>query len=170
MILLDTIVISEAIKAEANPTGRIWLHLQAAEPLHISSVTLADLRFSIGVLPESRRNNALTETLDGLLSLFKDRGLALDASADRPFAGITAAARCRQGFPTLDSDAAAAHRFSGATLDAQSLTPPGSWPSPRGKTVDGSKTSRRCRKTGDTHRSSARLQRGVLRCVRSLCL
>ena len=55
MILLDTNVISEAMKAEADPTVRTWLDQQAAETLFISSVTLAELLFGIGALPDGRQ-------------------------------------------------------------------------------------------------------------------
>ena len=110
------------MKAEANPAVRMWLDRQAAETLHISSITLAELLFGIGVLPDSRRKNALTETLDGLLSLFRDRVLAFDATAARHYAAIAVAARAAgKGFPTPDgyiAAIAAAHDFSVATRDA----------------------------------------------------
>lgn len=54
MIVLDTSVVSEAMKAEPNPAVRAWLDEQAAETLYLSSVTLAELLFGIGV-PRSCR-------------------------------------------------------------------------------------------------------------------
>lgn len=121
MILLDTNVISEAMKAEADPAVRGWLDQQAAETLYISSVTLAELLFGIGALPDGRRKIALAETLDGLLSLFGDRVLAFDAGAARHYAGIAVAARAAgKGFPTPDgyiAAIAATHGFSVATRD-----------------------------------------------------
>jgi len=122
MILLDTNVISEAMKAEADPAVRAWLDQQAAETLYISSITLAELLFGIGALPEGRRKIALSETLDGLLSLFGNRVLAFDADAARTYSGIAVAARAAgKGFPTPDgyiAAIAAAHGFSVATRDA----------------------------------------------------
>ena len=121
MILLDTDVISEAMKAEAETKVRTWLDQQAAEALFISSVTLAELLFGIGALPDGRRKTALAETLVGLLSLFGDRVLAFDAEAARHYAGIAVAARASgRGFPTPDgyiAAIAAAHGFSVATRD-----------------------------------------------------
>jgi hypothetical protein len=121
MILLDTNVISEAMKAEADPTVRTWLDQQAAETLFISSVTLAELLFGIGALPDGRRKTALAETLDGLLSLFGGRVLAFDADAARHYARIAIATRAAgRGFPTPDGYIAAiavAHGFSVATRD-----------------------------------------------------
>ncbi len=121
MILLDTNVISEAMKAEADSKVRTWLDQQAAEALFISSVTLAELLFGIGALPDGHRKTALAETLVGLLSLFGDRVLAFDADAARHYAGIAVAARAAgRGFPTPDGYIAAiavAQGFSVATRD-----------------------------------------------------
>ncbi len=50
MFLLDTNVISEAIKPEPHPSVRDWLDAQAAETLFLSSVTIAELLFGIGAL------------------------------------------------------------------------------------------------------------------------
>jgi hypothetical protein len=40
MIVLDTNVVSEAMKPEPNPIVRSWLTEQVAQTLHLSSVTL----------------------------------------------------------------------------------------------------------------------------------
>ncbi|WP_341992916.1 PIN domain-containing protein, partial [Azorhizobium sp. AG788] len=42
MILLDTNVISEAMKPTPDDTVRAWLDEQAAETLYLSSVTIAE--------------------------------------------------------------------------------------------------------------------------------
>jgi predicted nucleic acid-binding protein len=47
MIVLDTNVVSEAMKPEPHPSVRAWLNDQAAETLYLSSVTLAELLFGI---------------------------------------------------------------------------------------------------------------------------
>lgn len=45
MIVLDTNVVSEALKPEPHPAVRAWLNDQAAETLYLSSVTLAELLY-----------------------------------------------------------------------------------------------------------------------------
>ena len=50
MIVLDTNVVSEAMKPEPHPAVHAWLNDQAAETLYLSSVTLAELLFGIGAL------------------------------------------------------------------------------------------------------------------------
>ena len=55
MIVLDTNVVSEAIKPEPHPTVRAWLNHQAADTLYLSSVTLVELLFGISALPAGKR-------------------------------------------------------------------------------------------------------------------
>jgi predicted nucleic acid-binding protein len=83
MIVLDTNVVSEAMKPDANPAVRAWLNEQIAETLYLTCVTLAEMLFGIAVLPASKRRNTLTRALDGLLELFGDRVLPFDIDAGR---------------------------------------------------------------------------------------
>ncbi len=121
MIILDTNVVSEAMKPGPHPAVQAWLDEQAAETLYLSSVTLAELLFGIGTLPVGRRKTALTQTLDGLLELFRDRVLAFDTDAARHYAELAVAARAAgKGFSTPDgyiAAIAAARGFSVATRD-----------------------------------------------------
>lgn len=121
MIVLDTNVISEAMKAEPNPNVRAWLNEQVTETIYLSSVTLAELLFGIGALPACRRKETLSQMLNGLLELFEDRVLAFDTDAARHYAALAVAARSAgKGFPTPDGYIAAiadAHGFAVATRD-----------------------------------------------------
>lgn len=121
MIILDTKVVSEAMKPEPHSAAREWLDEQAVETLHISSVTLAELLFGISVLPVGKRRNGLAQVLDGLLELFAERIRAFDAGAARRYAELAMAARVAgHGLPTPDGyiAAIAAHRgFVVATRD-----------------------------------------------------
>jgi predicted nucleic acid-binding protein len=103
MIVLDTNVVSEAMKPEPNPAVRAWLNEQAAETLYLSSVTLAELLFGIGALPAGRRKAMLAQTLDGLMGLFRDRVLPFDIDAARHYAELAVSAKVSgRGFPTPD--------------------------------------------------------------------
>jgi predicted nucleic acid-binding protein len=103
MIVLDTNIVSEAMKPEPAPAVRDWLDEQAAETLYLSSVTVAELLFGIGALPDGRRKQSLATTLDGLLGLFDGRILAFDTDAARRYADLAVAARnAGRGFPTPD--------------------------------------------------------------------
>lgn len=86
MIVLDTHVISEAMKPEPHPAVRAWLNAQAAQTLYLSSVTLAELLFGIAALPTGKRKDMLAKVLDGLLELFRGRVLPFDTDAARHYA------------------------------------------------------------------------------------
>ncbi|MBK6726145.1 MAG: type II toxin-antitoxin system VapC family toxin [Xanthomonadales bacterium] len=125
MIVLDTNVVSEAMKPAADAAVTAWLNDQADETLYLSSVTLAELLYGIGTLPSGRRKDALAGTLDGLLELFGQRVLPFDAEAARCYAPLAAKARAAgKGFPTPDGYIAAiavAHGFAVATRDASAF-------------------------------------------------
>lgn len=108
MIILDTNVVSEAMKPEPNKAVRAWLNNQAPETLYLSSVALAELLYGIGALPAGRRKKMLAQALDGLMGLFRDRVLPFDADAASCFADLAITARSTgRGFPTPDGYIAA---------------------------------------------------------------
>lgn len=108
MILLDTNVVSEAMRPEPHPAVRNWLNEQPAETLYLSSVTLAELLFGIAALPAGRRKSTLESALDGLMELFGDRVLSFDLDAARHYAELAVTARTAGlGFPTPDGYIAA---------------------------------------------------------------
>ena len=121
MIVLDTNVISEAMRPKPNATVRAWLDNQAAETLYLSSVVVAELLFGIAALPLGKRRNMLAETVEGLLDLFRDRVLPFDINAARHYAELAALARDNgRGFPTPDgyiAAIAASRGFIVATRD-----------------------------------------------------
>jgi predicted nucleic acid-binding protein len=129
MILLDTNVVSEAMKPEPAAPVRAWLDAQAAETLYLSSVTIAELMFGIGALPNGRRKDKLTAALDGVLELFADRILPFDARAARRYAELAVRAQAAgKGFPTPDgyiAAIAAAHDFAVASRDTSAFTAAG---------------------------------------------
>ena len=129
MILLDANVVSEAMKPEPAAAVRAWLDAQAAETLYISSVTIAELMFGIGALPNGRRKDKLTAALDGTLELFADRILPFDTRAARRYAELAVRARAAgKGFPTPDgyiAAIAAAHDFAVASRDTSAFTAAG---------------------------------------------
>mgnify|MGYP000860383884 FL=1 len=125
MILLDTNVVSEAMKPAPDDTVRVWLDEQAAETLFLSSVTIAELMFGIGALPDGKRKDRLTEALDGVMELFADRVLPFDVGAARQYAELAVKARAAgKGFPTPDgyiAAIAASKGFAVATRDTSAF-------------------------------------------------
>ena len=109
------------MKPAPDEAVRAWLDEQAAETLFLSSVTIAELMFGIGALPDGKRKERLTEALDGVMELFADRVLPFDVDAARRYADLAVKARAAgKGFPTPDgyiAAIAATKGFAVATRD-----------------------------------------------------
>ena len=124
MIVLDTNVVSEAMKPEPHPHVRAWLNDQAAETLYLSSVTLAELLFGIAALPVGKRKDMLAQALDGLMGLFRDRVLPFDADAARCYAELAMTAKSGgRGFPTPDGYIAAMAASRGFIVASRDTAP-----------------------------------------------
>ncbi|MBU2847165.1 type II toxin-antitoxin system VapC family toxin [Acidithiobacillus ferriphilus] len=124
MIVLDTNVVSEAMKPEPHRVVRAWLNDQAAETLYLSSVTLAELLFGIGALPAGKRKDMLAQALDGLMGLFRDRVLPFDADAARRYAELAVTAKTSgRGFPTPDGHIAAIAASRGFIVASRDTAP-----------------------------------------------
>lgn len=129
MILLDTNVVSEAIRPAPDAAVRGWLDAQAAETLFISSVTVAEMAFGIGALPAGRRKQALSAALEAVRALFAGRVLAFDEAAALRYGDLAVRARAAgRGFPTPDgyiAAIAAVRGFAVATRDGSAFAAAG---------------------------------------------
>ena len=124
MIVLDTNVVSEAMKPEPHQAVRTWLNDQAAETLYLSSVTLAELLFGIAALPAGKRRDMLAQALDGLMGLFRDRVLPFDIDAARRYAELAVMAKTSgRGFPTPDGYIAAIAASRGFIVASRDTAP-----------------------------------------------
>lgn len=89
MILLETSVISEAIKPEPDRSVLAWLDAQKAETLFISNISIAELLFGLGMLPDGHRKDALAKGLDNIMQLFSDRTLTFERLAAWSYAELS---------------------------------------------------------------------------------
>ncbi|MCW5236416.1 type II toxin-antitoxin system VapC family toxin [Verminephrobacter eiseniae] len=124
MIVLDTNVVSEAMKPEPHKAVRAWLNDQAAETLYLSSVTLAELLFGIAALPAGKRKDMLAQALDGLMGLFRDRVLPFDTDAARRYAELAVTAKTGgRGWPRPDGYIAAIAASRGFIVASRDTAP-----------------------------------------------
>ncbi len=122
MILLDTNVVSEPLKASGDINVLAWIDAQIIETLYLSTISLAELRFGIAVLPEGKRRDKLHSSLEQrVLPLFAGRILSFDDPASRAYATLRACARTAgQAIAPTDgyiAAIAATHGFAVATRD-----------------------------------------------------
>jgi predicted nucleic acid-binding protein len=108
MILLDTNVVSEAMKPLPNSMVLNWLNAQIAETLFVSSITFAELWFGVAAMPKGQRKLRLEETVAGLADMYKGRILNFDLDAAKTYAQLAVLAKSKgQGFPATDGYIAA---------------------------------------------------------------
>ena len=122
MILLDTNVLSELWRPAPNPAVLAWMDAQTIETLYLSTITVAELRYGIAVMPAGRRQNLYHQRLErDVLPLFAERILPLDVPATAHYARLMADARARGMSITLADGyiaaIAAAHGLPVATRD-----------------------------------------------------
>jgi len=105
MILLDTNIISEAIRPAPDAGVALWLSQRPETDLFICAVTEAELRLAIQILPIGRRREALAKLIEDILSKdFGGRILPFDSRAATAYATISAARRLA-GRPISMADA-----------------------------------------------------------------
>jgi len=122
MILLDTNVVSEPLRASGDMNVLAWIDAQIIETLYLSTISLAELRFGIAVLPTGKRRDTLHASLEQrVLPLFAGRILSFDDPASKSYATLRARARAAgQAIAPADGYIAAiavAHGFTVATRD-----------------------------------------------------
>ncbi|WP_156253727.1 type II toxin-antitoxin system VapC family toxin [Pseudactinotalea terrae] len=118
MIVLDTNVVSEPLRATPDPRVIAWLDAQAVETLYLTTILLAEIRFGIGALPEGKRRETLHERFeDEVVPLFARRILSFDDRASASYAGMRANARRRgETLPEMDAMVAAIARSNDLTV------------------------------------------------------
>ena len=122
MILLDTSIISEALKPGRDPVVLAWLDAQAVETLFLSTITLAELRFGIAAMPTGQRRDILGRELNQrVLPIFEGRILPFSRAAADAYGELRARARSAgKAISTADgyiAGIAAAHGLTVATRD-----------------------------------------------------
>lgn len=122
MIILDTNVVSEPLKLNADPNVLTWLDRQVVATLFLTAISLAELRYGIAVLPNGKKKNGLKKAMEErIIPLFANRILSFDENAAKVYAHIRSNARTA-GKAIAATDGyiaaiAAAHGFRIATRD-----------------------------------------------------
>jgi toxin FitB len=118
MIVLDTNVLSEALRRDPSAEVLGWLAVERRSNLFTTAITQAELLYGIERMPKGRRRSALqAEIIKIFEEDFADRILPFDSDAAEVFARI-AASRRAMGRPISEADAqiAAIAHSRGAAL------------------------------------------------------
>jgi hypothetical protein len=125
MILLDTNVVSEPLRAAPEPRVVAWLDTQPLETLFLSVVTVAELRYGVARLPAGRRGSALRKRLETqVLPAFTGRVLAFDLPATQAYAALmTRAQAAGNSIGMADALIAATARVHGMAVATRDTSP-----------------------------------------------
>ena len=122
MIVLDTNVVSELMRAEPAPGVANWVRERDRRELRTTTITVAEVRYGIARLPDGRRKQLLLTAADDIFAAFADQLLPVDIAAAEHYAAI-ASSRERAGKPIAGFDAliAAVCRSRGAALATRNV-------------------------------------------------
>jgi predicted nucleic acid-binding protein len=123
MILLDTNILSELMRPTPEAAVEQWLADQPQASVFISTITEAELRYGVALMPSGKRQAALAAEIEGMMGEdFSGRILPFDSPAAVAFAEI-AAQRRQAGRPISQADAqiAAIARSRGAALATRNV-------------------------------------------------
>jgi toxin FitB len=105
MILLDTNVVSELMKAQPDSQVLAWLDAQSAAHIYTSAITLAEIELGIALLPDGKRKDALTAAAETVFTEdFAGSVLPFDQGCAIVYAQLVAV-RIRSGRPITTQDA-----------------------------------------------------------------
>jgi predicted nucleic acid-binding protein len=88
MIVLDTDVVSELMRAEPEPAVISWLQQNSGDDLYTTTVTVAEIRYGIARLPEGRRRDSLHQAANEIFAAFPRQVLAFDLAAANTYADV----------------------------------------------------------------------------------
>ena len=127
MILLDTHVVAEPLRQMPAAQVIEWIDAQPLETLFLSTITVAELRAGMALLPAGKRRTGLQESLEKrLLPLFAGRVLPFDLACTKAYAELVAKARAKGvALSTADgfiASIAVANGFTISTRDTNAFT------------------------------------------------
>ena len=75
--LLDTCVLSELSKSDPSPQLAEWFEKIPEDELYVSVLTLGEIRYGIGKLPDGRRKNDLFQWFETLEAVYESSALGV---------------------------------------------------------------------------------------------
>jgi predicted nucleic acid-binding protein len=125
MIVLDTNIISEPLRPAPEPRVSDWIDTQPLETLYLSTMTVAELRAGVALIPAGKRRAALHESLEKrILPKFTGRVLPFDMACTNAYAEVIATARkAGSGIETADACIAAVALANGFIVATRDISP-----------------------------------------------
>ena len=130
--LVDTNVLSEAMKSSPDPAVSAWLVDKRAD-CFLSVIVIAELEYGVDLLHSGHKKRGLVKAFQAFVAVASERVLSFDLEVARRWAVLRAKWQCQgQSLPVLDSmiEATALHwgltivtRNTGDFVEAPTLNP-----------------------------------------------
>lgn len=123
MILLDTNVLSELMRAKPDPKVLAWVDAQPASRLMICSITVAEILCGIARMPDGKRKQGLLDIASAMFDEdFAGNILPFDADAAVHYAEIAAESEARGRVVDMaDAQIAAIGRLHDAVIATRNI-------------------------------------------------
>lgn len=123
MILLDTNVLSELMRAKPDPRVLAWVDAQPASDLVICSITVAEILYGIARMPDGKRKQGLLDLASAMFDEdFAGNILPFDADAAVHYAELAAASEARgRAVEMADVQVAAIGRLHDAVIATRNI-------------------------------------------------
>ena len=80
--MLDTNVVSEAMRIVPDPGVLLWLNESETSDLYLSTISIAEISYGLQILPEGQRRDAISEGFEQFVNRgFSQRVLSFDEPA-----------------------------------------------------------------------------------------
>ncbi|MBD9485180.1 type II toxin-antitoxin system VapC family toxin [Pseudomonas sp. PDM14] len=118
MILLDTNVLSELMRAKPDPQVLSWVDAQPSSEFVICSITVAEILYGIARLPEGKRKASLLEMAAAMFEQdFAGAIMSFDEQAAGHYAAMAADSESKgRAVDMADMQIAAIGRLHGAVI------------------------------------------------------
>jgi predicted nucleic acid-binding protein len=123
MIVVDTNVVAEAMKASPAPAVISWLNAHETPALFLTTVTIGEIRFGLRVLPQGRRRLRLEQGFERVIAdAFAGRILAFDEEAARHYGEVMGRRRAiGRPLSVLDGQIASIARANGFAVATRNV-------------------------------------------------
>lgn len=123
MILLDTNVLSELMRAKPDPKVLAWVDAQPVSELVICAITVAEILYGIARMPDGKRKQGLLDLAATMFDEdFAGNILPFDADAAVHYAEIAAQSEARgRGVEMADAQIAAIGRLHEAVIATRNI-------------------------------------------------
>lgn len=120
MIIADTNVVSEVMKAVADMQVAVWLRRQAIDTIYVTAITKAELLYGLALMPDGRRKQSLAQAMQAFFAERVATPILGFTDEDALFYAKISARRRKAGRPIRELDGqiaavAASHGFAVAT-------------------------------------------------------